>query len=76
MPPHPFYPKTLELPNYVANDREMSLMVAGFLAGWVPILGITWYLTTRFSPHLRTQDRLIVMWFVLSMKLRMQLGHS
>lgn len=66
IPPHPFYPIGIEIANYIANDRNVLEMLTLFFSGWVVILGSTWYATGKFT-KLRTMDRTVLLWFVLSM---------
>ena len=67
VPLHPFYPLGVEIANYVANDMDALELLAKFLSGWVVILGATWWAVGKYSPQLTKLDKLIMLWFVLSM---------
>jgi len=64
-PVHPFYPTNIEILNFVANDQSVPQLLATFAAGCGLILGLTWFIASRFAPRLRTVDKLIVLWFCL-----------
>ncbi|XP_068180950.1 3-beta-hydroxysteroid-Delta(8),Delta(7)-isomerase [Antennarius striatus] len=64
---HPFWPRDLLIPNYVANDRSMSEIV-GFLFSVSGLLVlVTWLITGwRGAPgRLGTWRRLAVCWFAV-----------
>ncbi|KAJ9606004.1 hypothetical protein H2200_009853 [Cladophialophora chaetospira] len=62
---HPFYPTHIEILNFVANDRGIVELLSIFAAGCTAILGLTWFLVSRFAPHVRTADKWTVLWFCL-----------
>ncbi|XP_036387957.1 3-beta-hydroxysteroid-Delta(8),Delta(7)-isomerase [Megalops cyprinoides] len=64
---HPFWPRHLSIPNYVANDRSMEEILAFlFSVSGVLLLG-TWVLTGKDMEggRLTTMRRLILCWFAV-----------
>lgn len=59
--PHPFWPKDLVIPNYVANDRSMSEILVFLVSVSGVFLFVTWLITGRLS----TWRRLAVCWFAV-----------
>jgi hypothetical protein len=66
IPSHPFYPLGVDIVGYLANKWSVATLLAIFLAGWVAILGLTWVSVSRYSPRLHRNDKLVILWFVLS----------
>ncbi|XP_068607659.1 3-beta-hydroxysteroid-Delta(8),Delta(7)-isomerase [Brachionichthys hirsutus] len=64
---HPFWPRDLLIPNYVANDRSMSEILAFLFCVSGVILLVTWLITGwRGAPgRLGTWRRLAVCWFAV-----------
>jgi cholestenol delta-isomerase len=63
---HPFYPVSIELAGYLANDKDSCTLLGIALAGLATICSATWALASRISPRLRTMDKLAVLWFMSS----------
>lgn len=62
--PHPFWPRDLVIPSYVANDRSMSeILVFLFSVSGVFLL-VTW-LITGITGKLSTLRRLAICWFAV-----------
>lgn len=59
--PHPFWPRDLVIPNYVANDRSMSEILVFLFSVSGLFLFVTWLITSRLS----TWRRLAVCWFAV-----------
>jgi cholestenol Delta-isomerase len=66
IPSHPFYPLGVDIVDYLANKWSVATLLGIFLAGWLAILGLTWASVSRYSPGLRRNDKLVILWFVLS----------
>ena len=64
-PPHPFYPLGVEIVGYLANRWGTLILLGIFAAGCVVILGSTWVIVTKGSPHLRKSDKWAILWFIL-----------
>ncbi|EXJ61756.1 hypothetical protein A1O7_02186 [Cladophialophora yegresii CBS 114405] len=64
-PVHPYYPTEIEILNFVANDLTVPQLLATFATGCAVILGLTWFLASRFAPRLKKTDKLIAIWFCL-----------
>jgi hypothetical protein len=64
-PIHPFYPKEIQILNFVANDLSLLQLLSSFAAGCAVILSLTWLLASTFGPRLKTVDKFIALWFCL-----------
>jgi hypothetical protein len=62
--PHPFYPVSIELTGYLANDKDTGALLGIALAGLAVICSAAWALVSRISPRVGTVDKLAVLWFV------------
>lgn len=64
---HPFWPRDLSLPTYVANDRSMSEILAFLFSGSGLFLLVTWLITgwKSLSGRLGTWRRLALCWFAV-----------
>jgi len=62
---HPYYPTSIEILNFVANDQNTVELLAQFTALCAIILGSAWFLMSKIAPRLRTVDRWIATWFIL-----------
>ncbi|XP_061909193.1 3-beta-hydroxysteroid-Delta(8),Delta(7)-isomerase [Entelurus aequoreus] len=60
-PSHPYWPRNLVIPNYVANDRSMAEILAFLFSVSGVFLLVTWMITARLS----TWRRLAVCWFAV-----------
>ncbi|XP_061759266.1 3-beta-hydroxysteroid-Delta(8),Delta(7)-isomerase [Nerophis ophidion] len=58
---HPYWPRNLVIPNYVANDRSMAEILAFLFSVSGVFLLVTWMITARLS----TWRRLAVCWFAV-----------
>lgn len=67
LPQHPYYPPELHIENYATNNGDFATLTGGFAAGCVVLLGSTWVLASQLAPRLKTLDKTILMWFVMSM---------
>jgi hypothetical protein len=65
-PSHPFYPLGVDIVGYLANKWSVPTLLGIFLGGWLVILGLTWASVSRYSPRLHRNDKLVILWFVLS----------
>ncbi|KAG7520995.1 3-beta-hydroxysteroid-Delta(8),Delta(7)-isomerase [Solea senegalensis] len=63
-PLHPFWPRDLLIPSYVANDRSMSEILVFLFSVSGLLLLVTW-LVTGSSGQLGTWRRLAVCWFAV-----------
>jgi hypothetical protein len=64
-PVHPYYPKEIQILNFVANELSVLQLLATFAAGCAAILAMTWLLASSFGPRLRVVDKFIALWFCL-----------
>lgn len=64
---HPYWPRDLFIPNYVANSRSMSEILAFLFSVSGVFLVVTWLITgrKRGSSRLGTWRRLSVCWFAV-----------
>uniref|UniRef100_A0A3Q3WG96 EXPERA domain-containing protein n=1 Tax=Mola mola TaxID=94237 RepID=A0A3Q3WG96_MOLML len=64
---HPYWPRDLLIPTYVANDRSMSEILAFLFSVSGVFLLVTWLITgsTRSTGRLGTWRRLAVCWFAV-----------
>ena len=61
---HPYWPRDLLIPNYVANDRSMSEILVFLFSVSGGFLLVTW-LITGATGRLGTWRRLAVCWFAV-----------
>lgn len=61
---HPYWPRDLLIPNYVANDRSMSEILAFLFSVSGVFLLVTW-LITGATGRLGTWRRLAICWFAV-----------
>lgn len=61
---HPYWPRDLRIPNYVANDRSMSEILAFLFSVSGVFLLVTW-LITGATGRLGTWRRLAICWFAV-----------
>lgn len=64
---HPYWPRDLLIPTYVANDRSMSEIIAFLFSVSGVFLFVTWLITgwKRSTGSLGTWRRLAVCWFAV-----------
>lgn len=64
---HPFWPRDLVIPNYVANDRSMAEILIFLFSVSGAFLLVTWVITGLQSAggRLGTWRRLALCWFVI-----------
>lgn len=74
--PHPFYPLGVEVVGYLANRWSVPTLLGIFLGGCVVILGLTWASISWYSPRLHRNDKLIILWFILSKPLAVHALHA
>lgn len=62
---HPYYPTSIELPNYIPNSASLAENVTQFSILWILVLGGSWTLLIRPSTGLTLPDKLTCLWFIL-----------
>ena len=62
---HPYYPKILVLPHYVAPTLTTVPLLGIFFSVVGAILLASWAISKRYNSSLSIQHRLIYLWFVL-----------
>lgn len=62
---HPFWPRDLLIPTYVANDRSMSEILAFLFSVSGVFMLVTWLITGWNRSRLGTWRRLAVCWFAV-----------
>lgn len=62
---HPYWPRDLLIPTYVANDRSMSEILAFLFSVSGVFLLVTWLITGRKGSRPGTWRRLAVCWFAV-----------
>ena len=64
-PAHPFYPLTIEVVGYLANEYSVPVLLGIFAAGCAAIAGITLTILRRVHPSLSGSDKGAIIWFVI-----------
>ncbi|KAF2396469.1 EBDP4, emopamil-binding protein [Trichodelitschia bisporula] len=64
--PHPYYPPSTLLPNYVPNSWHFLTLLGTFAAGCTAVLGVAGLGARSLRPDLRGSELATVLWFVLS----------
>lgn len=64
---HPYYPPGLVLAHYIANTRDVQTIcsIAGFTVA--ALLLISWRAATQYDRGLSSRDKMVMLWFVLSL---------
>ncbi|CAN9516078.1 unnamed protein product [Ophioblennius macclurei] len=63
--PHPYWPRDLQIPTYVPNDRSMSEILVFLFSVSGAFLLVTWFVTGLASSRLSSGRRLAVCWFAV-----------
>lgn len=64
-PEHPYYPVTIEIVGYLANEYSVPVLLGIFAAGCAVIVGLTLMLVRALHPRLKTSDKAAIMWFMI-----------
>ena len=77
-PAHPYYPEGIALSGGVfnANHWDVLTLILVFASGWAAILATTLAIVKKVNPGLKSTDRLLVLWFVLSKLIVVLVNHS
>ena len=62
---HPYYPVSIEVVDYLANEYSVPALLGLFAAGCVAVFGVTLLVVRQVNPRLGGSDRAAVLWFVL-----------
>ena len=65
-PLHPYYPLETIIPIFTANDKATLELLTIFAGGCVALLATTWFVIGKTSQDLRFWDKMIILWFMLS----------
>ncbi|KAF9884649.1 hypothetical protein FE257_001402 [Aspergillus nanangensis] len=65
MASHPYYPPTIEIPNYAPNDRGTLALISIFAVVCIAVFLGTYLIATRSRPQISTGDIITAQWFVL-----------
>jgi cholestenol delta-isomerase len=63
--PHPYVPVSVEIANFVANDKDFVTLVGLFGIGCAVILGGSWVAVSTFA-RVKLLDKWVLLWFVLT----------
>ncbi|GIC86039.1 EXPERA domain-containing protein [Aspergillus udagawae] len=66
MIPHNYYPPTLHLPHYAANETSVLSLIAQFGVLWAAVLGIAFIVIQRVRPTASRSDQLSFIWMCLT----------
>jgi cholestenol delta-isomerase len=66
MIPHNYYPPTIHLPHYAANETSVLSLIAQFGFLWAAALGIAFIVIQRVRPAVSRSDQLSFIWMCLS----------
>jgi cholestenol Delta-isomerase len=66
LPPHPYFPVGVNIPDYVANEMTTVEIMSMFAVGCVAILLIAYSASRKIRPNLANIDLATTLWFVLS----------
>lgn len=64
-PVHPYYPVTIEVVGYLANELSVPILLGIFAAGCAAIVGITLLIVRAVHPRLPGSDKAAIMWFMI-----------
>jgi cholestenol delta-isomerase len=65
MTSHPYYPRDVEIPNYVPNQTPIPVILGSFGIIIITALSGGLALSKRANPALSIADQFILCWFVL-----------
>jgi hypothetical protein len=65
--PHHYYPPSIRLPHYAANETSVLSLIAQFGFLWAAVLGIAFIAIQRVGPAVSRSDQLAFIWMCLSM---------
>lgn len=63
---HSYYPPSISLPHYVANEDSVISLIARFGVFWVAVSGTAAFLFSRLRPRSSLADRVAFTWMCLS----------
>lgn len=63
---HGYYPPSINLPHYVANEDSVISLIARFGVFWVAVSGVAVFLISRLRPASSLADRVAFTWMCLS----------
>lgn len=66
MIPHYYYPPTIRLPHYSANETSVLSLITQFGFLWAAVLGIAFIVIRRTRPTVSRSDQLSFIWMCLS----------
>ena len=66
MIPHNYYPPSINLPHYVANESSVLSLIFQFGVLWAAVSGISFALICYLRPSLSLSDRVAFVWMCLS----------
>ena len=64
---HGYYPNSILLPHYVANESSVLSLISQFGVLWAVVIVGSFGLITRLRPALKTTDHVAFVWMCLSM---------
>ncbi|KAK3773685.1 hypothetical protein RRG08_001415 [Elysia crispata] len=62
---HPYYPRNLKLPHYIANDRSGAEILTLFAAVVAVVAIVTWIITGQRAQKFCILRRLVLCWFMI-----------
>lgn len=62
---HPYWPRDLSIPTYVANDRSMSEILVFLFSVSGLFMLVTWLITGQATSRLGAWRRMAVCWFAV-----------
>ncbi|KAJ5881955.1 uncharacterized protein N7529_000627 [Penicillium soppii] len=66
MTSHNYYPTSIQLPDYVANESSVLSLILQFGILWAAVVGFSFTLICRMRPSLSLSDRVAFTWMCLS----------
>lgn len=66
MTSHNYYPPSIQLPDYVANESSVLSLILQFGILWAAVVGFSFTLICRLRPSLSLSDRVAFTWMCLS----------
>jgi hypothetical protein len=69
IPAHPHYPLGMTIQGFVANEMSVGELLTIFALGIITLMALPWFLAGKSSKEISRQNKLIILWFALSMKI-------
>lgn len=63
---HGYYPPSIQLPHYVANESSVLSLISRFGVLWAVVIVGSFGFITRLRPALKTTDHIAFVWMCLS----------